>query len=102
MQKMHAAKKDLLSKGVNPYSLDGQIHLKSFVDGEMAFLSNHPQPQGPGRPSGSKSLRTLERESLIQSIGIDPTSDYGRNIIRRLRDAEKKDSFKATRFVYRW
>ena len=45
MRKMHAAEKDFLSQGINPYSADGHIHLKSFVDGEMAFLSKHPQPR---------------------------------------------------------
>ena len=84
----HLAKleKKLLAEGLDPYSVEGQSRLKSILAREVYDLSESTARRG--RPRGSKSKRTIEREDFVLEFGFDPNAPEGKALLKNLRDLE--------------
>ena len=89
IKKLRDAEKKIKEEGIqDPYSSEGIVRLKAFINDTVAQIANGEI--GPGRPPG-KSALTLKRESLLQeALGIGPDSPKYAWGIRKLRDGEKK------------
>ena len=84
-----AEEKTLQSQGIAPYSDEGKKLLQVSVNTENSTISANAQESDATGPVNPTSIE-FERESIIRSMGVDPSSKLGEKLISMLHTAEKR------------
>ena len=89
---LKAKEKELKGKSIAPYSARGKAELKKVISNAKDPQNNCGQDkeQKRGKPKGAKSEKTRKIEAFLQEQGIDPATDEGKKLVKKLSSAANK------------